>query len=142
MNNYKILVVEDNDHKYDKTSKFLFAAAKELNMNIHIERASSLYEANQAITSPIKHDGIVIDMQFPKRAGEFIERKCGVEFIHRLNYGMHKAPRVVNTSSDDTLKTLEEAGIEVQTIVNPGHYDVTDEFVDFLENVINYRKGN
>lgn len=136
MEYFKILVVEDNDCKYRSTEQFLRGAAEELSIGLTIERVCTLYEANQAITTPISHDGIVIDMQFPKRAGEFIEKKCGVEFIHRLNYGMHKAPRVVNTSSVDTLKTLEEAKIEVQTIVNDGRYDATDEFREFLEYVI------
>lgn len=142
MEYFKILVVEDNDYKYQKTEQFLRGAAEELTIGLTIERAWSLYEANQAITSPIKHDGIVIDMQFPKRVGEHIERKCGIEFIHRLNYGLHTAPRVVNTSSEDTLKTLEEAKIEVQTIVNDGRYDATDEFREFLQKVIKFKEGN
>lgn len=141
MEYYKILVVEDNDYKYRHTEKFLRFAAKNLNIELTIERVCTLYEANQAITSPIKHDGIVIDMQFPKRDGERIERKCGIEFIHRLNYGIHNAPRVVNTSSEETLEFLTEAKIEVQTIINDGRFDTTDEFEEFLQKVINFKEG-
>ena len=137
----RILIVEDSDYKYDKTEKFLKAAAENLGVGVSTERSRTLYEANQAIAAPTPHDGVVIDMQFPKRAGERIERKCGIEFIHRLNYGMHNAPRVVNTSSEETIEFLTEAKIEVQTIVNDGRFDTTDEFEEFLQKVINFKEG-
>ena len=141
MDYLRILIVEDSDYKFDKTEKFLKAAAENLEVGVTTERCRTLYEANQSIAAPTPHDGIVIDMQFPKRAGGQIERKCGIEFIHRLNYGMYKAPRVVNTSSDETIEFLNEAKIEVQCIVNDGRFDTTDEFEEFLQKVINHKEG-
>jgi hypothetical protein len=137
----EILIVEDNEYKLNKTIKDIQKASKDFPKYIIDYRVAKSFIGARRLIKETKFDGYVIDMQFPNHDDEMPEMKKGVELIHFLNYSIDKTPRVVNTSSEDSRKSLEEANLNETLIINDGTHCCIRPFYHFLEEVINAKES-
>lgn len=132
----ELLIVEDNEYKLNRTVEDIKSAAKDFPNYLIDYRVAKSFSGARRLIKETKFDGYVIDMQFPNHDDEMPEMKKGVELIHYLNYSMGKKPRVVNTSSEDSRKSLEEANLNETVIINDGMHCCILPFYHFLKEVI------
>jgi hypothetical protein len=137
----ELLIIEDNEYKLDRTVKDIQKAAKDFPQYMVDYRAAKSFFGARRLIKETKFDGYVIDMQFPNHDDEMPEMRKGIELIHFLNYSMNKTPRVVNTSSEDSRKSLEEANLNETLIINDGTHCCIRPFYHFLEEVINAKES-
>jgi hypothetical protein len=137
----ELLIIEDNEYKLDRTVKDIQKAAKDFPQYMVDYRVAKSFIGARRLIKETKFDGYVIDMQFPNHDDKTPEMRKGVELIHFLNYSMNKTPRVVNTSSEDSRKSLEEANLNETLIINDGTHCCIRPFYHFLEEVINAKES-
>ena len=137
----EILIVEDNEYKLNKTIKDIQKASEDFPKYLIDYRVAKSFIGARRLIKETKFDGYVIDMQFPNHDDEMPEMKKGVELIHYLNYSMDKKPRVVNTSSEDSRKSLEEANLNETLIINDGTYCCIRPFYEFLKRVVDAKES-
>lgn len=130
----KILVIEDNQQKLDRTLEYINKVSKESNV---IDTVDCIMEAHRSLRTK-KYDRVVIDMQLPMRTEQSIEIEGGINILLKLfleDNLNHATKRVINTSAEDTIKTLEKHGFgKEKMIVNSSMYDCTSEFDKFINN--------
>ena len=137
----EILIVEDNEYKLNKTIKDIQKAAEDFPKYMIDYRVAKSFIGARRLIKETKFDGYVIDMQFPNHDYEMPEMKKGVELIHFLNYSIDKTPRVVNTSSEDSKKSLDEANLNETVIINDGMHCCILPFYHFLKDAKESKKS-
>ena len=132
----EILIIEDNAQKLQNTIEYIKEASKDLPEYLIDYRVAKSFNSARRLMKETKFDGYVIDMQFPQFDNEMPQMKKGVELIHFLNYSMDLKPRVVNTSSDESIEYLKEANLNNETvIINCVGRNVLVPFYNFLKRV-------
>ena len=106
-NEKRILIVEDNDFKYEELVRII-----KKNELTNYVRETTLNMGIRECRKGTQHvDIIILDMQFPIIMQGEIERKAGVEFINTLKfyYGRmkdKKFPQIIGYTSEDFYKML------------------------------------
>lgn len=142
-NSVKILVIDDSDYKIDSTCKYLYAAHSVVNngCGLSIEIVKNLIAAKVALTETT-FDGVVIDMQFPIRNGDHIERKAGIDILNHLKWKKIVVPHCINSSGKDSQESMNDAGFtETRFILNSSGISARKDFEEFYAEVLEHRDG-
>lgn len=140
----EILVIDDSDYKMDHTIRYLEKANEKLNKDglIKFTAVANLFAAKRAIDANAYH-GIVIDMQFPIRNNDHIDRKAGIDILNELKWKKIDTPHCINSSGEDSKISMNDAGFtETMFILNSSGIYAGDEFENFLQLVIEYYDNN
>ena len=138
-----ILVIEDMDYKMDNTVRYLEKANEKLNQDgsIVFTRVETLIDAKRAIDVNTYH-GIVIDMQFPVRNDDHIDRKAGIDFLNILKWREIDTPNCINSSGIDSQDLMNDYSFtKTMFILNSSFNCATKPFENFLQLVIEYYDG-
>ena len=140
----EILVIDDSDYKMRHTVEYLEKANEKLNPDgsIIFTEVANLYAAKRAIDANAYH-GIVIDMQFPIRNNEHINRKAGIDILNELKWKKIDTPHCINSSGKESQDSMNDAGFtETMFILNSSGICATTPFENFLQLVVEYYDNN
>ena len=142
-NEVNILVIDDSDYKMDSTCNYLDAANAKLNPDCEllITQVDNLIAAKVALTENT-YDGVVIDMQFPVRRNEHIDRKAGIDVLNHLKWKKINVPHCINSSGKDSRDSMNDAGFtETRFILNSSGISARQDFEDFYKEVLEHYNG-
>ena len=141
--NINILVIDDSDYKRDSTCKYLQNAHAKFNpeCELTIATVDNLIAAKVALTENT-YDGVVIDMQFPVRRNEHIDRKAGVDILNHLRWKKINVPHCINSSGKDSKESMDDAGFtETRFILNSSGISARQDFEEFYKEVLEHYHG-
>lgn len=126
----KVLVIEDNEVKLNRTINYL---RKVSNIPLGIDTANTVQLAKRFLKQN-QYDRIIIDMQLPTIAGRGIDQEGGISILLYLPTTMNEnTKRVINSSSDETRVVLDRHNYKNEIlIVNNSSRNNTNEFTEFL----------
>lgn len=132
----KVLIIEDNTHKYERTVKALNRAFDEPKIAWETTAMSGSENLMEN-----KYDLIIIDMMMPLRKGGGIDPEGGITVLQTLE--LHEddeeflnrdTPRCVSSSSSDTLRTMASANYEnVPFILNDGAHSIWESLQNLVK---------
>ena len=127
----RILIIEDNDIKLNRTINYLKKAS---NIPLDIHTANTVQLAKRFLKQN-QYDRVIIDMQLPTIAGRGIDQEGGISILLYLPTTMNEnTKRVINSSSDETRGVLDKNNFknEILIINNSGRNNI-NEFTEFLK---------
>lgn len=113
MHQRKLLIVEDDDALYDAMLRRLSQQMTAREMDVKIERATTLVDAKQKMRT-FAPTVVSTDMAFPVRHNDGIERNAGIHLVAHIHHRHKGTPCVVYTSNlkEDIEERLGDAGID------------------------------
>lgn len=139
-----ILVIDDSDYKMDSTCKYLQNAHAKFNpeYELTIATVDNLIAAKVALTEET-YDGVVIDMQFPIRRNEHIDRKAGIDILNHIKWKKIDVPHCINSSGKDSQESMNDAGFtETRFILNSSGISARQDFEDFYNEVLEHKNAS
>lgn len=143
VNTVNLLVIDDSEYKIDSTCKYLQAAHAKLNSDneLTIAIVKNLIAAKVALTETT-YDGIIIDMQFPIRDRDHIDRKAGIDVLNHLKWKKINVPHCINSSGKDSRDSMNDGGFtETRFILNSSGISARQDFEDFYKEVLEHYNG-
>lgn len=127
----RILIIEDNDIKLNRTINYLKKAS---NIPLDIHTANTVQLAKRFLKQN-QYDRVIIDMQLPTIAGDGIDQEGGISILLYLPTTMNEnTKRVINSSSDETRGVLDRNNFKNEIlIINNSGRNNTNEFTEFLK---------
>lgn len=127
----RILIIEDNDIKLNRTINYLKKAS---NIPLDIHTANTVQLAKRFLKQN-QYDRVIIDMQLPTIAGRGIDQEGGISILLYLPTTMNEnTKRVINSSSDETRGVLDKNNFKNEIlIINNSGRNNTNEFTEFLK---------
>ena len=127
----RILIIEDNDIKLNRTINYLKKAS---NVPLDIHTANTVQLAKRFLKQN-QYDRVIIDMQLPTIAGRGIDLEGGISILLYLPTTMNEnTKRVINSSSDETRGVLDKNNFKNEIlIINNSGRNNTNEFTEFLK---------
>lgn len=126
----KILIIEDNDIKLNRTINYL---KKVSNILLDIDTANTVQLAKRFLKQN-QYDRIIIDMQLPTIVGRGIDQEGGISILLYLPTTMNEnTKRVINSSSDETRGVLDRNNYKNEIlIINNSGRNNSNEFDEFI----------
>ncbi len=127
----RILVIEDNEIKLNRTINYLKKAS---NIPLDIHTANTVQLAKRFLKQN-QYDRVIIDMQLPTIADRGIDQEGGISILLYLPTTMNEnTKRVINSSSDETRGVLDKNNFKNEIlIINNSGRNNTNEFTEFLK---------
>lgn len=127
----RILIIEDNDIKLNRTINYLKKAS---NIPLDIHTANTVQLAKRFLKQN-QYDRVIIDMQIPTIAGRGIDQEGGISILLYLPRTMNEnTKRVINSSSDETRGVLDKNNFKNEVlIINNSVRNNNEEFTEFLK---------
>ncbi len=134
----RILIVEDNEFKYDRLIELLKKYG--LTNYVHTETIQASF-VECVISDEPNVDIIILDMQFPRDINKSILKYAGVEFIRDIKFEYRRKkwnlPTIIGYSSEDfyeIYERMDEGKIPKEFI---GQGKSAEEVVGVLKNFLN-----
>lgn len=126
----KVLIIEDNEIKLNRTIKYLKDVSNE---QLEIDTANTVQLGKRFLKQNL-YDRVVIDMQLPTIAGRGIDQEGGISILLYLATTQNDlTKRVINSSSDETRKVLDDNNFKDDIlIINSTQYNCTSQFDRFI----------
>jgi CheY-like chemotaxis protein len=132
----KILIIEDNYVKFEKTKKYIQKTFPDCDINYATYAKGGVIELKKAKESGELYDYVIVDMYMPINSDSRIDSEGGFYVLNKIKHrNLIDLSKVVINSSEKTLrKTMDEKGYEKVDFIyhDPYASDLVKEFYVFF----------
>lgn len=118
-----ILIIEDNDSKFEDLKYQITKNFQDKNIDIIIERKISVNAGTRALIEN-NFDLLILDMQMPQMDDSFsIEKDGGIQVLDNIEFYEVKAPYIIVASANEEIANIVES-YKVDSIwYEPGEFE-------------------